>query len=156
MKRNIFRLLLAGSLVVLTALAAFLWSSDFEKDPDPKAFYKIEAARLEADRSFFWLEVHLKKNGEEDLNLEKQPQLVTAEGVSHAPADSTFAGSPETGFSEIWYKFWLEKKDLEGTLKLKINEGELAVKTSQGVPVVKDGKQKVLRSADWGKTWLGF
>ncbi|MGJ8632587.1 MAG: hypothetical protein ACSHX7_01600 [Luteolibacter sp.] len=150
------RVLLAALLVLLTVFAALVFSADFSKDPDPGALFEIQAVRLERDQSYFWLEVHLKKSGEKDHDLEKLPKLVTSTGKIHRPADTVFAGTPEKGFSEIWYKFWLEEKDLKGTLKLEMNEGVLTVKSSDGAPSLESGKEKTIRNADWGKIWLGF
>jgi hypothetical protein len=156
MKRPLLRLLIAALLVAVTFLAVKIWTGRYDRDPDSRARYRIEAARLERDRSYLWLEIHLRKNGEEDHDMRQPVLLVTADGTEHEPADTTFAGSPEEGFSEIWFKFWLENADVEGKIDLRMNGGTLRVKTNQGTPAFdKDGKA-VRRSADWGETWLGF
>jgi hypothetical protein len=156
MKRPLLRLLIAALLVAVTILAVKLWTGKYDRDPDPRARYRIEAARLERDRSYKWLEIHLRKSGDKDHDMLLPVRLVTADGKEHEPADTTFAGGPEKGFTDIWFKFWLDNSDMEGKIDLRMNGGTLRVKTNEGTPATdKDGKA-VLRSADWGATWLGF
>lgn len=156
MKRQIIRLGLAFLIVVATAAAALLWARDYESDPDPTARFVIEAARVEEDHSRYWLELHLKKKGSEEHDLRKPVRLLTADGEIHEPADTTFAGSPELGFTDIWFKFWLEKKDMEKNIGLKINGGTLKVKTGGKAPSLSKGEDIVFNSSEWGKSWLGF
>lgn len=156
MKRQLLRLSLASLLVAVTFLAVMLWTGKYDRDPDPRARYRIDAARLDRDRSYSWLEIHLRKDGEENHDMLQPVLLVTADGTEHEPADTTFAGGPEMGFTDIWFKFWLENADLEGKIDLRINGGTLRVKENKGMPTTdKDGKA-VLKSTDWEKSWLGF
>lgn len=156
MKRPLLRLMIAALLVTVTVLAVKMWTVKYDRDPDPRARYRIEAARLESDRSYLWLEIHLRKNGDKDHDMLQPVLLVTADGAEHEPADTTFGGGPEKGFTDIWFKFWLESADLEGKIDLRMNGGTLRVRTNQGPPVTdKDGKA-VMKSADWGETWLVF
>ena len=156
MKRQMIRLSLAVLVVALTALAAKVWTAKYDSDPDPKARFVVTEALVSKDRSYRWVELHLKKSGEADHDLRKPVRLVTADGTGHEPADTTFAGSPERGFTDIWFKFWLTEADLEGSLTLRINEGELRVKRSEGAPTFGSDGETVFKSADWGKSWLGF
>lgn len=156
MKRQMIRLAMAIVLVGVTIVAAAMWSGDYESEPDPAARFEIQAVRLKADRGYVWLEAHLKKSGDADHDLLKPVRLVGAGGVEHEPADTIFAGTPETGFTDIWYKFWLEKEDLEGRIDLRINEGVLKIKTTDPAPVLKGDKDVVFKSSDWEKSWLGF
>ena len=156
MKRQMIRLSLALLVVLTTALAAWVWSAEYDSDTDPKARFQIEAAQLTKDRSDAWLEIHLKKNGKADHDFRKQVRLVTADGVEHMPADNTFAGSPEKGFTDIWFKFWLGERDLKGEMNLLINDGKLRVKTNQGAPEWDSDGKIVFKSSAWGKSWLGF
>lgn len=156
MKRPLLRLLTAALLVALTFLAVALWTGKYDSDPDPRARYRIDAASLKRDGSYVWLEIHLRKSGDQDHDLLQPVRLVTADGKEHEPADTTFAGATGKGFTDIWFKFWLESADLKGKIYLRMNGGNLHVKTNEGAPATdKDGKA-VFRSADWGKTWLGF
>jgi hypothetical protein len=156
MKRPLLRLLIAALLVAVTFLAVKLWTGKYDSDPDPRARYRIKAARLERDRSYIWLEIHLRKNGGKDHDLRKPVRLVTADGTKHEPADFRFAGSQEKGFTDIWFKFWLEEAAVEGKIDLRMNGGELRVKTNEGTPTTDKEGKAVMRSADWGKSWLGF
>ena len=156
MKRQMLRLSLALLLVLTTALAAWVWSADYDTGPDPEARFKIEGVQVTRDRSNAWLEIHLKKNGKGDHDFRKPVRLVTSDGVEHEPADNTFAGSPEAGFTDIWFKFWLEEKVLEGPVYLSINGGKLRVKTNQGSPELDSEGEAVFKSSDWRKSWLGF
>ncbi len=156
LKRRLYQLCLAAILVALTALAAQLWTSSYAKHPDRRARYEIEAVKVERDRSFCWLEVHLKKSGETSHDLRKPVLLRTAKGNAHEPADTTFVGNPEAGFSEIWFKFWIAESELAETLKLRLNDAELLVKNSQGSPDLGKKGRAVFRSTNWRKSWLGF
>lgn len=155
MKRQTIRLTLAILLVLVTALAAWTWSAGYDREPDEKARFKIIGAQVKRDRSNAWLDVHLRKNGDQEHDFRKPVRLVTADGTQHQPADNTFSGSPETGFTDIWFKFWLEEKDLEGRINLLLNDGKLRVKTNVEPPPT-DKTEQVFKSADWKKSWLGF
>lgn len=156
MKRPLLRLLIAALLVAVTILAVKLWTGKYDGDPDPRARYEIEAARLERDRSYMWLEIHLRKNGDKDHDMLKPVRLITADGTEHEPADTTFAGAPGKGFTDIWFKFWLEEAELKGKIDLRINGGTLRVKTNEEAPAMDEDGKAVMGSADWGETWLGF
>jgi hypothetical protein len=156
MKRPLLRLLIATLLVAVTFLAVKLWTGKYDRDPDPRARYRIEAASLRQDRSYKWLEIHLRKNGDKEHDMLKPVRLVTANGTEHEPADTTFAGAPGKGFTDIWFKFWLEDAELDGTIDLHMNGGTLRVKTNQGAPATDRDGRAVMRSADWEKSWLGF
>lgn len=156
MKRQIIRLGLALLIVVATAAAAWLWARDYESDPDPTARFVIEAARVEEDHSRYWLELHLKKKGSKEHDLRKPVRLLTADGKIHEPSKTDFAGNPKEGFTDIWFKFWLEKGDMEENISLKINGGTLNVKTGGSAPSLSGGEDVVFNSSDWGKSWLGF
>ncbi len=152
------RVLLAAVLVALTVIAAKLWTADYSRKFDPEARMKIKGAMITKDKSksYYWVDVHLEKAGEKEHDLRKLVRMITADGVEHKPADTTFAGSPEQGFTDIWFKFWLEGADLRGPLTLKINDGALAVKTNSGMPETDTKGSAVFRSDNWNASWLGF
>lgn len=156
MKRQLIRFSLALMLVLLTALGAWLVSRPYSVDWDPKARYKIEAVQVRRDNGYYWVEAHLKKKGEKDHDLRRPVRLVLADGRELEPADSTFAGSAKTGTTEIWFKFWIQEKDLKGPMALLLNGAELEVKTHDGLPDFDDKGEAILRSADWNRSWLGF
>ncbi len=156
MKRQMIRGLFAALLVAVTFAAAWVWTGKYDKDPDPKARLAVIAAQVSSDKSYRWVELHLRKNGEAEHDLRKPVRLLTEDGSEHEPADTTFAGSPEKGFTDIWFKFWLAEADLAGKMDLRINDGLLRVKTNSGPPSLGNDGKAVFKSADWGKSWLGF
>jgi hypothetical protein len=156
MKRQMIRGLLAALVVAVTFLAAKVWSVKYDKDPDPRARFVVVEALLRSDHAYRWVELHLRKSGDAHHDLRKPVRLVTADGKEHEPADTTFAGSPEKGFTDIWFKFWLGEADLEGPLNLRINDGNLRVKTNSGLPSLGSDGESVIKSSDWGESWLGF
>lgn len=156
MTRQTVRLCMALLLVLLTAAAAWLWTRDYDRHPDPAARFTIEAAKVREDYSRYWLDIHLLKNGEKEHDLEQPVRLLTADGKIHEPADTVFAGNPKDGFTEIWLKFWLEKSDMEKNIDLRINGATLRVKTRGEAPEPPEGGEVVFKSSDWGKSWLGF
>lgn len=156
MKRQMIRLLLAALVVGATFAAAWVWTAKYDSDADPKARFVISEAMVSSDRTYRWVELHLRKHGEAEHDLSKPVCLVTAQGTEHEAADTTFAGSPEQGFTDVWFKFWLEEAELQGALTLRINDGTLQVKTNSGAPSLGSDGRAVFNSADWGKSWLGF
>lgn len=156
MKRQAMRFLMAVCLVGSTVFLGMLWAKKYESSPDPKARYEIQAVRLQQDKGYVWLEAHLKKSGDKGHDLLQPVRLVMADGSEHEPADTTLAGSPETGYTEIWFKFWMEREALKGPLDLKMNGGKLKIKSSQAVPVVRSDKETVFKSSNWESSWLGF
>ena len=66
--------------------------------------------------------------------MTKPVLLESVTGKSISPAGTTFV-SPENQLpNEIWFKFWLEGPDLAGPLKLRINDGQLTVKSTSTIP----------------------
>lgn len=156
MKRQVLRLGLAVLLVFVTAVAAWLWSAEYASESDEAARMEVEAVQVVRDRSYCWVEIHLKKVGEKPHDLQRPVGLVVDGKGFHEPADTTFAGNPDDGFTEVWFKFWLEEEELEHLMKLRINEGELWIKKSPGQPDLGDDGRGVFRNADWERSWLGF
>ena len=66
--------------------------------------------------------------------MSKPVLLQTASGKSLAPADIAFAGPDGQAPNEIWFKFWLDRPDLSGRLTLRVNDGQLTVKSSSTIP----------------------
>ena len=121
-------------LGITTAFAAWTWLRPYAWQADPAARCKVVAAQVKKDQSFFWLDVHLKMLPGESHDLMKPVRLVTSQGRELEPADTTLAGADGKGTTELWFKFWLESADLEGPLKLRINDGSLVIKSSSGMP----------------------
>ncbi|MES2981089.1 MAG: hypothetical protein V4727_02155 [Verrucomicrobiota bacterium] len=156
MKRQAMRFLMAGCLAASTIFLGMLLAEKYESSPDPKARFEVQAVKLKEDKGYVWLEAHLKKSGDQEHDLKQPVRLLTADGEEHEPADTTFAGTPQTGFTEIWYKFWLDKRSLKGEMVLKMNGGTLKIKSSQPAPGVGSNKETVFKSSDWESSWLGF
>jgi hypothetical protein len=66
MKRPLLRLLIAALLVAVTFLAVKLWTGKYDGDPNPRARYRIEASSLKRDGTYTWLEIHLRKSGDQE------------------------------------------------------------------------------------------
>ena len=156
MKRQGVRFMMALCLAGSTIFLSSLWARKYESSPHPAARFNVEAVRLKQDKGYVWLEAHLKKNGEKDHDLKQPVFLVTSDGRKHEPADTVFAGTPEKGFTAIWFKFWLEKEALEGEINLEMNGGVLKIKSSKPLPVLGSHKETVFRSSNWETSWLGF
>jgi hypothetical protein len=148
-KRTVFRkfLYVLLGLSALFAIAPFLLPYDWK--PDPGARFKIAATQVKRDRSSYWINVHLKKSGEEGHDLMKPVRLITSDGNVHEPADTSFAGGPGAGTTEIWFKFWLDERDLKGPLKLQLNDGILNVKSIGGLPRIADATMKTFTNSRW-------
>lgn len=155
MKRQLMRFLMAVCLAGSSIFLGMLWTSKYESSPDPKARFEVQAVRLKQDKGFAWLEAHLKKSGDKDHDLRQNVRLVLADGSEHEPADTTFAGAPDKGYTQIWFKFWLDREALKGPINLKLNGGKLKIKSSEAIPVLGKTKETVFKTSDW-ESWLGF
>lgn len=154
MNRFFGRIAVSLLLLLLTFVVGKLFFSEFDANPDPKARYVIQAVQLKKDLDHFWLDLHLRRVGKENHDLRRPVRLLTADGKKHEAADTKFAGSPEEGFTDIWFKFWLDPSDLESSIKLEINEGRLLVKSSEGFPNLKNQDNIVIQSSNWNKRCL--
>lgn len=135
--------------MIAAAFAAWSWLRPYAWNPDKKARTKIVSTLLTADASYYWLTVHLKVQPGEEHDLRKPVRLETAAGKSHEPADTTFGGENPLKPSALWIKFWLEKPDLTGPLRLRINDGELSVRTGTVAPDLNDTDFKNFTSNNW-------
>ena len=114
--------------------AAWSWLRPYAWNPDSAALAKVVGVQVTPDRTFFWVETHLKVNPGKVHDLQKPVFLETSTGSKLEPADTTFGGSEGTGTTDIWLKFWLESKDIAGPLTLHLNDGKLSIKANDGVP----------------------
>lgn len=154
MNRFAFRCLLVGLLLVSAAFAAWTWLRPYQWDSDPQARTRIVGCEVEADHSNFWLTLHLKMLKDEEgrvleHDLMKPVRLVTASGREIEPADTTLAGDKDQPISSIWLKFWLEQEDLNGPVILKINEGELKVRSGSGQPKLSSSGRRHFVTHSW-------
>lgn len=151
MKRSLFRKFLLLLLVGSALFAAAVWFLPYEWKQDPGARFKIAASQVKRDRSYYWLTLHLKKAGSEEHDLMKPVRLVLSDGRELEPADTTFSYPDEAGpkDTEIWFKFWLEERDLSGPLTLRLNDGTLKVKSSAAVPNIANGTMRTFSNHRW-------
>jgi hypothetical protein len=144
-----FRVFLLGLLGITASFAAWTWLRPYAWQPDPAARCKVAGAQVRQDQSFFWLDVHLKVLPGESHDLMTPVRLVTSNGRELEPADTTLGGMDGKGTTELWFKFWLESADLEGPLKLRINDGTLVVKSSSGLPALGSSGSEYFTTHRW-------
>ncbi len=137
MKRRLVLLLI--SLLLSLAFLGWQWLRPYDWNADPQARYRIVHASLERDHSFYWLGLRLDRTGREGHDLAKPVALLTAAGREVEPADVTMEGDGESGVTGLSFRFWLEKDDLDGPLRLRLNDGSLTVRQRSGPPADKGG-----------------
>jgi hypothetical protein len=122
------------ALAIAVAFAGWEWFRPYEWSADSGARYRIEYATVKEDHGFFWVDLQLKRSGSANHDLLKPVELITAAGREVAPSE-TAAGSDESeGIPTLFLRFWVEKTDLAGPLKLKLNDGTLTVRTGHDAP----------------------
>jgi hypothetical protein len=136
-------------LMASAAFAAWSWLRPYSWWNDPAARCKVVETMVTRDRSYFWVHVRLKVNSGEAHDLRKPVALTTAAGKILEPADTTFAGTDPLVPSDIWVKFWVESTDATGPLKLRINDGELTVRSGSGVPELDGESFRNFTTAQW-------
>ena len=149
MKHSAFRKFLFILLGLSLVFAAAAWFLPYDWKPDPGARFRTAASQLKRDRSNYWLNIHLKKSGDANHDLLKPVRLILADGRELEPADTTFAGEPGVGTTAVWFLFWLEESDLTGPLSLKLNDGNLTVKSTNGVPAIANATMRTFSTHRW-------
>ena len=79
----------------------------------------------------------------------KPVRLITAAGRELQPADTTLGGSKDGGTTDLWFKFWLETRDLDGPLKLQVNDGTLVLRSGTGVPRLGASNREYFTTSRW-------
>jgi hypothetical protein len=143
------RISLYSLLLVAALFAGAPFLLPYEWKSDPEARFKIAATQVKRDRDYYWINVHLKKSGELPHDLMKPVRLIPGSLDAIEPADMTFGGSPETGTAEMWVKFWVPAESTSGPLYLKINDGQLNVKTSKAMPSIGDSMMRTFTNPRW-------
>ena len=143
------RNILLGGLVISAAFAAWAWMRPYAWTPDAAARCKVVETLVTRDAGFCWVNVHLKVNPGMAHDLEKPVSLETGDGRSFGPADTTLGGRDIHAPDEIWFKFWLEREALAGPLMLRLNDGSLAVKSTAGIPDIKEGGYRNFTTHRW-------
>ena len=149
MTRLHLRILFGICLLFSIVFAAWGWLRPYDWHPDPAASGKIIAAELIEDHSRYWLTVHVKLLPGQEHDLQKPVRLHVGNGITVEPADTTMAGEKGEGLTDLWFKFWLEEKELSGPIFLQIDDGKLLVKTKAGLPKLKAGGNKIYTTSSW-------
>jgi hypothetical protein len=84
------------------------------------------------DHGHGWLDVFLTRNGQTGHDLGKPLFLESSAGWQKGSQDLTLGGKSGEEPTDLWLRFWLEPGDLDGTLKLHLNDGSLTVKSTTG------------------------
>ena len=147
--RKSFRWILVGLLVISGGFAAWSRMRPYEWWADAKAACVISGCQVKQDHSNYWVHLKLKVNGNMEHDLEIPVRLMTAAGREISPADTTLEGDKAMSIRSIWLKFWLENDDLDGPLKLSINEGVLIVRSGTGIPMLRSDGSRYYVTHKW-------
>jgi hypothetical protein len=149
MARRLVNRLLVAALAAASLFAAWAWLRPYAFGPDPAAGCTIEGAQLRRDRSNYWLDLHLRPAKDRSFALSSPVRLRTAAGREIEPAATEFSPPPGRPATDIWFKFWLESSDLERGLDLRIQQGSLRVKSTDGIPAMDSGASRYFTSSRW-------
>lgn len=138
-----------AALLVSTAFAAWSWLRPYAWSVDPAARCKVVGSQVRKDGAFFWLDVHLKVTPGQAHDLIKPVRLITAGGRELEPADTTLGGKAGSETTDLWFKFWLESADLNGPLKLRINDGSLVIRSGSGIPRLGSSNLEYFTTSRW-------
>lgn len=133
-KRKPLRIVLVTLLVISAAFAAWAWLRPYQWGADGGARCRVVGCQVRRDVSNHWLDIHLKVIPGQKHDLELPVRLLTAEGRSIEPAQTTLSDDQQKVIRELWFKFWMEKDDFSGPLDLSINGGRLSIRTGRGEP----------------------
>ena len=146
--RQTFRYLLLGLMLVSAAIAGWSWLRPYEWSVDPGARCQIIGCEVVKDHDNYWVNLHLEiTEGEHDLA--QLIEMVLPDGRVLEAADTTLRGDEQKAITSIWVKFWLDQKDLEGPLKLRINDGELTVRSGSGQPKLRSKGNRYFVTHRW-------
>lgn len=136
-------------LLLVTAFAAWAWLRPYSWQGDGGSHLKIEGAQLRRDHRNYWLDLYLQQSGGEAFDPAKPIELITANGKRHTAADITLESIDQKTTTGVILKFWLEPADLTGPIQLKVNGGELVVKSNARTPELVDAERRALRTSSW-------
>ncbi len=109
----------------------------------------VQGAQVRKDASFYWLDVHLKVTPGQAHDLMKPVRLVTSAGRELQPAETTFGSKTGAETTDLWFKFWLEPADLDGPLKLQINDGSLVIRSGSLIPRLGNSNLEYFTTHRW-------
>lgn len=133
-------------LLIATGYAAWNWWRPYDWQPDAAARYRIVSVVVTRDYGHHWVEVQLRRAGTAAHDLMQPVRLVLNGGRELVPADTRLEGE---GMTTLVFKFWLDPGDLTGPLWLRLNNGELRVKTSLGEPSLGISGRRYFNSTHW-------
>jgi hypothetical protein len=136
-------------LVLCLGFAGWQWLRPYEWNADPGARAEVRFTRLERDGPFFWLDVYLRITDPRGHDLEKPMRLVLADGRRLPPADTTLEGSAEQPIEAISLRFWLDEKQLNGPLTLRMNDGTLTIRKRTGIPDLASQASRFHHTTQW-------
>lgn len=132
--RQKFRKILWIALLITSSMAVWSWFRPFEWGADSAARAKVVGVQVTQDETYFWINAHLKVTAGQTHDLQKQVFLTTASGSRMDPADTVFGGTEGKGTTDLWFKFWLDQNQINGPLRLHLNDGILLIRSGTGVP----------------------
>jgi hypothetical protein len=135
-------------LLAAVAFAGWSWFRPYEWRADPGARLRMVSAVETRDHGNCWLDLHLRP-GAGGHDWGRPVRLVLRDGRELEPADTRMTGDAGRGLTGLWLKFWLEADDLQGPLRLRLNEGTLAVKSRDGAPPLGLSGRKVFTTSRW-------
>ena len=148
-KRRNLRGVLVVALLACVVFATWSWFRPYAWNEDPAARCKVVGVRVKRDESYFWVDIHLKMNAGEKHDLMKPVRLSTSSGSALEPAETTLGGHKDEGTTDMWFKFWLEKPEMDGPLQLRINDGELAIRKGAGMPALGISDSEYFATQRW-------
>lgn len=147
--RQTIRTLLWLALLASCGFAAWGWFRPYAWSPDPMARCQVVGTLVRQDASYCWVNIHLNLLPGTTHDLLKPVRLISNTGREIEPADTTMSGDPQRGTHELWLKFWLEKTDLNHSLVLRINDGQLTIKDRQGMPDLGASGSRYFTTQHW-------
>lgn len=144
------RVIILLALAVLSGgFALWQWCRPYEWGADPKAGATVSFSQIRSDHGFFWLDVHLKIRDDIEHDLRKPVMLILADGRELAPAEITLESNETRKIEALSLKFWLEGVDLDGPLRLRINDGILAIRGGSGRPELANQESRSHQTSRW-------
>lgn len=137
------------ALLAAVVFAGWSWFRPYEWRADPGARMRIVSVAVTRDHGHCWVDIHLQPAGAGAHDWSKPVRLVLGGGRELEAADTRMAGDLARGMTGLWLKFWLENDELRGPLRLRLNDGTLAVKQGDGLPALGMSGRKVFTSSNW-------
>lgn len=143
------RYFLLVCFLLSAAFAAWSWLRPYSWEFDPGARGKIVNTIVTNDRSYYWVDVHVKISSGMEHDMQKKIWLEKADGKKIDIADTTFGQDNEKRITDVWVKFWLEDSDFSTPLTLHLNDGKLILRSGKGAPELEGKKFRNFTSSNW-------